>query len=158
MICRTGADRALTQRKDFNIGLSSISHNATRVVFQSYDRGCDGEESARPALCIVSTSEKDVQTPKLVFESEDVIEVAPMAWSPDDRFIAVTLRRADRTAQIGLVSLADGSLRVLQSVEWRGPTRVVFSPDGKDLAFDLPVSESSDNRHIAIRAVDGAAG
>ena len=158
MILRTGADRALTQKNDFNLGLSSISHDATLVAFQSYGRGCDGEEGGRPALCLVSTSENGVQTPKLVFESEDIIEIAPMSWSPDGRSIAVTLRRADRTAQVGLVSVADGSLRVLQSVDWRAPTRIVFSPDGKDLAFDLPVSDSSDDRHIAIRAVDGSRG
>src|SRR5204863_10214606 len=42
-----------------------------------------------------------------------------------------------RSAQIGLVSTENGSLRVLKSVDWRGPSHMFFSPDGKYLAFDL---------------------
>ena len=60
--------------------------------------------------------------------------------------------------QIGLVTVADASLRVLQSVDWRGPTRVVFSPDGRDVAFDLPVGDTTDRRDIFVRATDGTSG
>ena len=81
-----------------------------------------------------------------------------MDWSIDGRTIAVSIRRQDRTAQIGLVNASDGSLRVLQTVDWRGPTRIVFSPDGQDLAFDLPVNDTTDDRHVTSVAVDGSRG
>ncbi len=109
--------------------------------------GCDGKGS-HAALCLVSTSGNGL--PKRIVESEDILEIAPMAWSSDGRMIAVSLRRQDRTAQVGLVTMADGSVRVLQTVDWRGPTRIFFSPDGRDLAFDLPVSDSSDDRSITL--------
>jgi Tol biopolymer transport system component len=155
---RTGSDRALTQRKDFNIGGSAISGDATLVAYQSYGRGCEGKEGGLPALCLVSLAAKGVPASKVVVESEDILEIAPMGWSPDGRTVAVSMRRQDRTAQIGLVTVADGSIRVLQSVDWRGPTRIFFSPDGLDVVFDLPVSDTGDDRNIVILAVDGSRG
>lgn len=152
---RSGTDRALTQRKDFVVGLSTISRDATLVAYQAYGRGCDGKSAGLPALCLVSLAEKGLPASKAVVEREDIREIAPMSWSPDGRTIAVSLRRQDLTAQIGLVTVADGSLRVLQSVDWRGPTRIFFSPDGLDLVFDLPVSDTSDDRDIVMLAVDG---
>ena len=59
------------------------------------------------------------------------------------------MHRKDRSAQIGLVSTDDGSLRVLKSVDWRGPTHMFFSPDGKYLGFDF----QSD---VFVLAIDGS--
>jgi len=154
---RTGTDRVLTQKSDGNIGTSVISGDATSVIYQSFARGCQGE-AGLPALCLVSLSTKGVPASKVVVESEDILEITPMAWSADNRTVAVSMRRQDRTAQIGLVTVADGAIRVLQSVDWRGPTRIFFSPDGLDVVFDVPVSDTTDNRSILMRAVDGTRG
>jgi Tol biopolymer transport system component len=81
-----------------------------------------------------------------------------MDWSPDGNSIAVVLRRQDGTAQIGIVRIADGKMNVLQSTDWRGATRVFFSPDGRDVAFDVPVNDSSDELDIRVVAVDGSRG
>lgn len=43
------------------------------------------------------------------------------------------LQRRDKTAQIGLVAVQDGSLRVLKSIDWRGSSKLFFSPDSKYL-------------------------
>ena len=45
--------------------------------------------------------------------------MGPHDWSPDGSFVAVSLERADSTMQIGVVSVVDGSLRVLKSTGWR---------------------------------------
>jgi len=154
---QTGTDRAVTQRGDFSIGLSSMSPDGARVAYQAYGRSCDGnlDSPGHPALCLVSLVGPRPAS-KVVLQSEEIREIVPMDWSPDGRTIAVSLRREDRTAQIGLVTVESGSLRVLQSVDWRGPTRIFFSPDGRDLAFDLPVNDASDDRDIAVLAVDGS--
>jgi len=155
---RTGADRDLTQRDDFNIGISAISPDAALVAYQSYAGGCDGKRGGLPALCLVSLAGKGVPASRAILESDEILEIAPMAWSPDGRSIAVSLRRRDRTAQIGLVTLADGLLHGVQTVDWRGPTRIFFSPSGQDLVFDLAVSDDSDNRDIKMLALDGTQG
>jgi hypothetical protein len=72
--------------------------------------------------------------PRILFIDPEVGWIDLRDWSGDGKWLAVTLTRgADRTAQIGLVSAADGSLRVLKSVDWgrERPSKMAFSPDGK---------------------------
>lgn len=47
-------------------------------------------------------------------------------------------------------------MRVLKSIDWRGVRRMFFSPDGKVLAYDLSVGDSSQQRDVFILAVDGS--
>ncbi len=75
-------------------------------------------------------------------------------WSPDGTHLAVLERagsagstqdRMERLLSIGLLSVSDGSLRILKSPEWR-PGRADlggFSPDGRFLVYSLPRSSSS---------------
>ena len=91
-----------------------------------------------------------------MFSNEDISRIWPDDWSADGRWLAVQVSRQDKTAQIGLLDVRDGSLRVLKSVDWRGATRLMFSPDGKYLAYDLPVSETDNRRDVFILAVDGS--
>jgi Tol biopolymer transport system component len=50
----------------------------------------------------------------------------------------------------------DGSLRVLKSVDWRKSSKVLFSPDGKYLAFDLFAGDNAAQRDVFIMATDGS--
>ena len=93
---------------------------------------------------------------KLFAATEDIRSIAPADWSADGKWIAVNLQRQDGTGQIGLLGVADGALRVLKSVDWRGANRIAFSPDGRYLAYDLAAGESDAERHIYVMAVDGS--
>jgi Tol biopolymer transport system component len=66
------------------------------------------------------------------------------------------LNNLEHTAQIGLVSVVDGALRVLKSVDWRGASKLAFSPDGKYLAYDLSANADSEQREIHLMAIDGS--
>src|SRR5205807_218335 len=94
-------------------------------------------KSKRHEIRVISLQGSGVPAFRRLFDNEDVQEIRPHDWSPDGKWIAVSLHRVDRSAQIGLVSTENGSLRVLKSVDWRGPSHMFFSPDGKYLAFDL---------------------
>jgi Tol biopolymer transport system component len=91
-----------------------------------------------------------------LFDNEEIDWVAPHDWSPDGKWIAVQITRKDNTGQIGVISTANGALRVLKSVDWRGPTKMYFSSDGHYLAYDLPPHETSDQRDIFLLALDGS--
>ena len=97
-----------------------------------------------------------VQRDAAVFVAGEIQQITPMDISPDGSLIAVTLVRKDRSKQIGLVTGGSGSLRVLKSVDWRGPTRMFFSPNGRDLAYDLPANDTSNQRDVFVLALDGS--
>jgi Tol biopolymer transport system component len=94
--------------------------------------------------------------PRQLFDNPEVIDIEPYDWTPDGKWIAVGIKRADRTAQIGLLSTENGKLNVLKSAEWRGPTRMFFSPDGQYLAFDMAAGDGESQRDVYVIAVDGS--
>lgn len=122
---------------DYNAFQSVISRDGTQVAY-----GWGNPETHRTELRTTSSQGSRVTPSRRLFASDDVNDITPMDWSPDGKMIAVGVRRADQTAQIGLVTVPEGSLRVLKSVDWRGPSRVFFSPDGPELGYDLPVSDT----------------
>jgi hypothetical protein len=57
------------------------------------------------------------------------------------------------TNEIAMVSLQEGSIRVLKSLEWQqGPIKTSLSPDGRYIAYDAPAGASP--RDIFVLAVD----
>lgn len=82
--------------------------------------------------------------------------IRPMAWSADGKFIAGHLSRADATNQIVLLSTDTGAVRALKSTEWRYPTAMSFSPDGRWLAYDAQTAETAPQRDVFLLAIDGS--
>jgi len=152
---RDGTKRPLTARTPGDEGVSqqsAISRDGTQIAFNwlppNNVRCCE--------LRLASLKGNGVPPPRLLFKDNDVGYITPMDWSPDAKWIAVILERKDRTKQIGLVSVQDGSPRVLKSVDWRGPIGLLFSPDGRDVLFDLPASDEADQRDVFVLAIDGS--
>jgi Tol biopolymer transport system component len=80
----------------------------------------------------------------------------PEAWSPDAKHILAQFTRKDGANQIGWVSVADGSVQVLKTMDWRYPLEVSLSPDGRFLAYDLASQQDSSQRDIFLLAADGS--
>jgi Tol biopolymer transport system component len=99
---------------------------------------------------------------------------SPMDWSPDGKWIAaigassLSPRSADRNMDrslsdtaIGLVSVSDGSFRVLKNLSRNAfrtttnKTSIRFSPDGKYIAYDRPSSETSSQRDVFVLPING---
>jgi len=80
------------------------------------------------------------------------------AWSPDGKVIAGAFWNygQDRSWEIGLVSVADGSVVKLKTLGWRPPTIGGFSKDGRFLLYSLPDSASANDGGIFALAVDGS--
>jgi Tol biopolymer transport system component len=79
----------------------------------------------------------------LIAGSEDYKYVDPLAWSPDGKSILIEISRRDQTWQLGWVSVADGTIKVLKSLQWRLPKSASLSPDGKYIAYSTIVTNPS---------------
>ena len=94
--------------------------------------------------------------PRVLVSNPEVPWLQPFAWSPDGKQILTVFERKDGTNQIVLVSAADGSVRVLKSLDWRRPTQMSFSPDGRYIAYDSRTRRDFHRRDIFVLATDGS--
>jgi len=106
--------------------------------------------------------------PRVLVQAPDIRYCTPNAFSPDGKSILATIVRQDWTRQFAWVSLADGSVKQLKSLDWRlrgVDSRPSISPDGRYLAYSAlavaPKSSSgslpSTDKHIYVIAADGSA-
>lgn len=96
----------------------------------------------------------DNSQPRILYQGKDEM-VFPADWSPDEKYILAYLVRVyDNTSQIGLISVEDGSLRVLKTLKhW--PRKMLFSPDGSYIVLDQPQQEDSSELDIFLLSIDG---
>jgi Tol biopolymer transport system component len=128
-------------------GASRISRDGTQVAYFWYD-AAKGHPSLRVTRLDGSSS------PRTVFDNSDRGWLTPYDWSPDGRTLAVSLTGPDRSVQIGLLTL-EGTLKMLKPLDWRGPAAIMFSPDGKSLAYDHAVGNSR-QRDVFVMRIDGS--
>ena len=149
----TGTDRRLTAGaySDGQTEFSVISKDGKQVAFEWFLN-----DKKRYELRIASLAGSGVLEGRTLVDNADFKDVSPYDWSADGKWLAVFVQRQDRTGQIGVVSVPEGKLRVLKSVDWRGPRKIFFSPDGRYIAYDLRTGESERPRHIFVMAVDGS--
>jgi Tol biopolymer transport system component len=95
--------------------------------------------------------------PRVLFADPEVVDVEPSGWSPDGEDILTMLTRRDHTTQIALISATDGTVRILKTLDSRGPGKMSFSPDGKYIVYDFPPREDAPQRDIYVLEADGNA-
>jgi Tol biopolymer transport system component len=104
--------------------------------------------------------------PQKIFESAEMRFLMPEDWSPDGKWIAVHMEpensdartgqpaRPGMKAAIAMIGVQDGSLRVLKTTDWSGPShgswKALFSPDGKYLAYDRATGSGNDQRGVYV--------
>ena len=84
--------------------------------------------------------------------------IGPSDWTPDGKHILVRL--LENPFKFGLVSAADGSLRIIKEINilepHNNPKGGKFSPDGKYIVYDSQQNSKSPNHDIFLLSVDGA--
>lgn len=148
----TGTNRRLTggTLKDGATQYSVISRDGRHVAYEWRN------PAGRYELRVADLQGTGIPEARRVLDIEESREIAPFDWSPDNRWIAVHITRKDQTGQIALVRVADGSVRVLKSVHWKGPLRMSFSPDGRYIAYDIGVDDQPLERRVYVMTVDGS--
>jgi len=81
---------------------------------------------------------------RILIDNPEFEYAVPMAWSPDGASLLVQLsHEGDETWQTAWVSVADGRMKVLKSLDWRRrgfEDRPALSPDGRYLAYSALVT------------------
>ena len=151
---QTGEDRRLTTTakndpKEYAED-SVISRDGEHIAFAWFANG--GFE-----VRVLDLKSANAQ-PRVLFSNHEAApSIFPYDWSPDDKWIAVHVGRDDRTAQIAVVSTADGTMRELETTsDWRRAEVMNFSPDGRFLAYDLGVTLEANQHDVFVIATDGS--
>ena len=152
----TGQDRHLTNKGTWNDSaewafMSAVSRDGKQVAY-----GWSVNDSGTTELRL---TDLNGSKPRVIAAAKPGVGIEPLDWSPDGRWLAVEVYKADKTSEIGLMATADGAFRALKSVVGRRqspPSRMAFSPDGKYLACDVPATDHAGQREIYLLATDGS--
>jgi Tol biopolymer transport system component len=100
---------------------------------------------------------KDGSDPRILYRSDEMSYIVPSDWSSDGRYILAAIYRKDNSVQIALISVPDGTVRVLKTSDWYHPGgKMIFSPDGRYIAYDMAAKDNANKRDIHIMNADGS--
>ena len=149
---KTGEKRHLTDKgswlkaPEFAQAVQAISPDGKQVAYGWQSKnGCD--------LRIIGL---DGSNPRVLYRNDEIGVIEPQDWSRDGKHILATILKKDRTQQTVLVSVADGSVRLLKTHS--SPWNMAFSPDGRWVVYDFPPKEESPERDIYLLPTDGSRG
>ena len=145
-----GTNRLLTKPGECTDWLA-ISRDGSQVAYNGRTA-----QTTYSELRLASLQGTGVPSSRRLYGGEDLNYIGPNDWSPDGKWIAVTVDRKDRTTQLGIVAVSDGSLRILKSTSWKTYYAAFFSPDGRYVAFDVPASETTDQRDVFVTDAEGS--
>jgi Tol biopolymer transport system component len=149
-----GTSRPLTNNTkpgEFGFGQwSAISRDGSKLAYEWNGRDRIDE------LRVAGLGASGTSSPRTIKRFHEGEFIRPFDWSPDGKSLAVLVERTDRSSQIGTLSVQDGTLRLLKSINWRGVGKMVFSPDGRFVAYDMAPGDSRDRTHIYVMAIDAS--
>jgi Tol biopolymer transport system component len=95
--------------------------------------------------------------PRIVYESKNSNSeyVFVKGWTPDGRRLLISPELTDQTWQLAMLSIADGSLQTIKSFGW-AQVHAALSPDGRYIAYAVPVRDDDVTRDLFVIAVDGS--
>lgn len=101
--------------------------------------------------------EPDDPEPRVLYPVGNMEYVHPFEWSPDGKNILALVTQAPNIIKVGLISVEDGSFRVLKTTykDWQSNLPLfTLSPDGKYIAFSNLQDEDTQNRDIFLMSID----
>jgi len=148
----TGESRRLTHKQTppgvGSVRNAHISPDGRQVAYSW--RSQDGPLELR----LVGT---DGSEPRVLLSDEELAVIDVDDWSPDAKTLLTLFDKKDGTTQIATVSVVDGSVRVLKSLNWGDPRTARFSPDGRYIAHDFQPDQDSSQEDIFLLASDSQA-
>lgn len=155
----TGKERSLTQNGSWEdpnqwAEFSRWSPDGKQLVY------CWANED-NPSGIDIYIMRLDGSESRMLWSNQEMQWTQCYDWSPDGKYILVCCLKKDRSMHIGLLSVADGSLRLLKELtggqEWTPwPGNMGFSPDSRFIAYDVPNNIENPARDIFLLSLDGS--
>ena len=145
-----GEQRLLTdagpESTEYASHMAAISPDGTRVAFGW--RNKDNFDDLR----LVNV---DGTRLRVLYRNPEFQYIIPRAWLPGGQRIVCNLGVSDGTFKIGLVTVSDGSAKVIKSIDWGYAFGMSVSPDGAFVAYDIPAARDAAQRDVFLLAIDG---
>jgi Tol biopolymer transport system component len=104
---------------------------------------------------------------RLLVGNDEWVGVQPMSWSPAGDFLVCLIRGRDDARRIGIVSVEDGSVRILKTLGTKDAWPSAYttglphpilslSPDGRYIVYDYTQEAEKTARDVFILAADGS--
>ncbi len=148
---KDGTNRILARESGGSMFYATFSPDGRQVAYAWAQTGKDRTWDLR----IVPLTGGDSTPPRIVYRNEEMIQIRPFGWTPDGKQLLVLRSLKDGTNQISMVSVQDGSIRVLKSLAWNYTT-MSLSPDGRYIAYNALSGENTAPSEIFVLAVDGS--
>ena len=94
--------------------------------------------------------------PRTIWSPGDGSYASVQDWFPSGDRVAAVVSTSDNTSRIVTVSLDDGDVRQVRSIDWDARPSVRVSPDGRYLAYSRAPSREITEKDIFVVAVDGS--
>ena len=100
----------------------------------------------------------DGAQPRVVARAKPGEWINPEDWAPDGKRILATVYTKQKTSELSLVSVADGTIQTLRTFKNRAgtPDFCLFSPDGLHIAYSRPSEEGGRERDVFLLSPDGS--
>ena len=150
-----GTDRLLTRNSfretpGFPV-YSLISPDGKRIAYTWRN-----DDRFHELRLIGAEGESETSRPQTIYRNPETPTVRPQAWFTDGKHILAQLGNKDHTNQIAVISVEDGSMQVIKSLEWRWPNNMGLSPDGRLIVYDFQPDQGSRQRDVYVLAADGS--
>lgn len=94
---------------------------------------------------------------RIIYQSEDLGWVSPVAWTPDGQHLVIVRHRQKEGTDVALLTIGTGTIRTIRAHgEKASVRRASVSPDGRFVAYDLPVAGVREPREVFVSALDGS--
>ncbi len=152
---RTGEERPLTTEGTLGMDNAPVSQDAGESVW-SADSGQIAYTWSLGARTVeLRVIGLDGGKPRVVSRYEDGESLRCTDWSPDGKLILASFSRENGPEQMVLVSATDGTTRVLAEMKRSiFPETMLFSPDGRLVAYDVLPDDSTPERDIRVLSLD----
>src|SRR5215470_14899 len=124
---------------------SVISPDGKQVVYTWFDKDYSF------GLRLIGT---DGSNTRVLCRNNKVDWIHAYEWTKDGKQLLVYITYHDLTSQIGLISVADGRLRVIKTLDlWRAPARMSISPDEQYIVFDARQKQGAPEHDLYLLSV-----